>query len=124
MSAVPVGLQSLMPEQGIWGEAQLNVEPAEPAPVVPRIPALVRAGDAEVGVVLEMVDSPQGWDFTLGGGVGGLELFQFARDVDGALQSQLIGASREASAVLWTSCWLAESCLALYKRRSRAAATW
>ena len=36
-----------------------------------------------------MVDSPQGWDFTLGGGVGGLELFQFARDVDGALQSQL-----------------------------------
>ncbi len=88
MKEIPVGLQGLMPEAGLWGP--MEIQASSPAPVpLPRIPMLVCAGDAEVGVILESVDAPQGWDLTLGGGVGGLEIFQSSRATDGRMQMQL-----------------------------------
>jgi hypothetical protein len=89
MPAIPVGLQGLMPETGLWGAVEVQAESAahEQPPHMP--PVLVSAGDAQVGVTLAPVDTADGWDVTLGGGVGGLEIFQSSRIADGTVKSQL-----------------------------------
>jgi hypothetical protein len=90
MPAIPVGLQGLVPENGLWGEALLEIGSSAPAsaPVEPQ-PVLVRAGGVELGVVLTQTDGPDGWEGTLGGGAGGVELFFSVRKVDGTIESRL-----------------------------------
>jgi hypothetical protein len=89
MPEIPVGLQGLMPEEGLWGSVEVRAEdvPARGPRTMP--PVLVAAGDAKMGLTLALVDTLEGWDATLGGGAGGLEIFQSVRKVDGAGQMQL-----------------------------------
>jgi hypothetical protein len=89
MAKIPVGLQALMPEDGLWGPMEIEASRSPATPQSPRRPMLVCAGNAEVGIVMDEVDSPPGWDFTFGGGVGGLEIFQSSRLVDDKLQMQM-----------------------------------
>lgn len=91
MPAIPVGLQGLIPEDGLWGEAQLEIGLGAPAaPTVAQQPVLVRAGGTELGVVLTETDAPDGWEGTLGGGAGGVELFFSVRKVNGGtIESRL-----------------------------------
>jgi hypothetical protein len=91
MSEVPVGLQGLVPDEGLWGEMEI----AASGPVVeaegPRLPRsmLVCAESAQIGVTLRDVDSAPGWDVTLAGGVGGLEIFQSSRIAEDGLKMQM-----------------------------------
>jgi hypothetical protein len=88
MPAIPVGLQGLMPERGLWGEVEIHAEDRDEAHK-PLEPMLLRSGDAEIGVILDRVATAEGWEGTVGGGVGGLEVFQSVRKVEGKLQSRL-----------------------------------
>jgi hypothetical protein len=69
---VPLGLRGLMPEGRITGSFQItaSIEPLS----APQIPVLLRAGDTELGLVLGAGDAIDGWDFTLAGSAGGLDV--------------------------------------------------
>jgi hypothetical protein len=75
LDRVPVGLRGLLPEEEMTGSFQVAAEGAQQAAPPPNFPVLVRAGPAEIGMVLGYVDPVEGWDVTVGGSAGGLELF-------------------------------------------------
>ncbi|MBA3807039.1 MAG: hypothetical protein H0X28_01395 [Solirubrobacterales bacterium] len=90
MPQIPVGLQGLMPEGGIWGAAEVeasgHLRASDPAPLGQ---FLLCVGDQEIGVTLDAVETGDGWDGTIGGGVGGLEIFQSVRKRGARFESQL-----------------------------------
>ncbi len=69
---VPLGLRGLMPEGRVTGSFQITAS-TEPL-ASPQIPVLLRAGDTELGLVLGAGDATDGWDFTLAGSAGGLDV--------------------------------------------------
>jgi hypothetical protein len=74
---VPVGLRGLMPEDEVAGTVRITAH-GQPQPSR-TFPVLVRAGDAELGMVLSDVDPEEGWDVALAGSAGGLQLFMSLR---------------------------------------------
>ena len=85
MDVVPVGMQGLFPEKGLWGEVEIIAE-AHPTIVAPPDPAdpmagpfLVRCGATELGVVMTPTDAPDGWEHAVHGSTGGLALMLTAR---------------------------------------------
>ena len=90
IDAIPIGLQGLMPEEGLWGEVELIAadEPVEAAPVEFRQPVLVRCGETDLGMVLVERDSPAGWAYTIGGATGGLEIFLSLNEEGGTPTTQ------------------------------------
>lgn len=90
MPTVPVGLRGLMPEEGLWGAAEVIVEtPAESAAHEFRQPVVAQAGGTELGMVLGPGDPPQEWVGTLRGSVGGVELFFSVRGPEEDIESRL-----------------------------------
>ncbi len=72
---VPVGLRGLAPEGLTEGKFQVSVtEPiGTPAPEA-GLSVLLRAGEEELGLVLNPVDPPEGWAGAIAGSTGGLEV--------------------------------------------------
>lgn len=92
MPAVPLGLRGLMPAEPMWGEMEVAAsERAIRAPQPGQMDVVVSAGDTDLAVVLAPASvRTGGWDITLAGAAGGLELFQLARvKPDGSLDLRL-----------------------------------
>jgi hypothetical protein len=90
MPKIPVGLQGLMPEGGVWGAAQVEAreQPPEDAPG-PLLPMILCVGEQQIGVTLDVVETVDGWRGTVGGGVGGLEIFHSVRRRGEQLESRV-----------------------------------
>jgi len=86
---VPVGLRGLLPEEEMTGSFQVVAEGAQRVVVPPSFPTLVKAGSAEIGVVLSYVDPMEGWDVTLAGSAGGLDLHMSLRGDEEARERQM-----------------------------------
>ncbi len=79
LAALPVGFRGLLPDDEMTGRFQFSAV-GEPQPVpLPSFPILVRAGAAEIGAVLNYIEPIEGWNVTLAGSAGGLELFMSFR---------------------------------------------
>jgi hypothetical protein len=79
LAQVPVGLRGLLPEEEMTGTFSISAE-GEPSPrPLPTFPLLVRAGAAELGLVLSYVEPLEGWNVSLVGSAGGLQLFMSLR---------------------------------------------
>ena len=90
---VPVGLRGLLPEQPLWGGATIiPMEVDELPPPDPVLLALIIAGSTELAVRFVQAEEPlPGWDGTMIGSTGGLELTQSARMHDGKLMLDQLG---------------------------------
>jgi hypothetical protein len=87
MGEVPIGLQGLFPEDGVWGEAEISAEDqsviAAPPPADPMGgPMLLRCGDSEVGIMMSTADTPDGWEHAVHGSTGGLQMILMGRQGD------------------------------------------
>lgn len=74
---VPVGLRGLIPEEPMWGPIEVGtaVQAAPASEREQRLPMLVEAGPAQIGISFVPAEEPEeGWDETLVGATGGLEL--------------------------------------------------
>jgi hypothetical protein len=90
MPQIPVGLQGLMPESGLWGEIEVEADERLRAHrSAPFGQVLLCVGEKEIGVTLDAVETIDCWDGTIGGGVGGLEIFQSVRKTPERLESRL-----------------------------------
>ncbi|MFA4927655.1 MAG: hypothetical protein WC558_04010 [Patulibacter sp.] len=84
MPQVPLGLRGLLPDDGLTGPVEVSAgpryeEPDQHAEEKP-IPVLVCVADAEIGMQLAALDPPKkGFDISLAGTAGGLELVQSVR---------------------------------------------
>jgi hypothetical protein len=90
--AVPVGLRGLLPEDPVSGEVEITaVEdvPQSPPSSQPGLPMLVRAGDAELGLVFNPAEPPAGSGHAIAGSAGGLELFISLGDRPGERKPQM-----------------------------------
>lgn len=74
LGPVPKGFRGLVPEEPIEGTVEIRAVD-RPAQQPDGLPVLVRAGDSEVGVVLVPAEPPEGWERTVSGSAGGLEIF-------------------------------------------------
>jgi hypothetical protein len=90
---VPVGLRGLLPEQPLWGGATLFPHEVEEIPPPdPVLLALIIAGSTELAVRFVQAEEPlPGWDGTMIGSTGGLELTQSARMDDGKITLDQLG---------------------------------
>lgn len=82
MAKVPVGMRGVMTDEPDFGQVTLiPVESsAESAPAPPNLVGIICAGEHELGISFAPVAEPVvGWDLTLGGAAGGLEIFHSAR---------------------------------------------
>lgn len=81
MINVPVGLKGVMPDEPVFGEISLLATGGGPAPTSPlSIVGIIVAGEYEIGIAFTSLDEPvEGWDLTLGGAAGGLEIFHSMR---------------------------------------------
>lgn len=91
MTNVPVGLRGVMTDEPVFGSISLIEQPSSaPASQPPAFVGIVVAGDYELGMSFTPVEDPiEGWDLTLGGAAGGLELFHSMRGEPGALGHKL-----------------------------------
>lgn len=90
MPNIPVGLQGLMPEGGVWGFAQVEARELSPGEgAAPSLPMILCVGQQQIGITLDVVEAVDGWDGTLGGGVGGLEIFHSVRRRADELESRV-----------------------------------
>ena len=80
---VPVGLRGLVPDEPIWGPVTLRPQDVEQTATEPEILALLIADKTQLGVRFTQTDEPlTGWDGTMIGATGGLELTQSIRMSD------------------------------------------
>ena len=90
MATVPVGLRGLMPEEGLWGAIEVIAEEQRTVPVRAfRQPVVVRCDGHELGMVLSEAEPANGWDGTLHGAAGGVELFFSLRGPKDNVESRL-----------------------------------
>ena len=91
LPSIPVGLRGLMPEEGLWGAAEVIASdtPVHVEPPEFRQPVIVRAGDTELGMVLSFGEAPDDWLGSVQGSAGGLELFYLQRGEPEAFESRL-----------------------------------
>jgi len=86
--SVPVGLRGLMPEEPAWGAVHVGEQVDAPEVELPPMPMLVVSGDAQIGVAfVHAADLDEGWDATLIGATGGLELTQSFRLSDDGIEA-------------------------------------
>jgi hypothetical protein len=77
---VPVGLRGLVPEEPIWGPVTLSPQDVEQTATEPGMLALLIADKTQLGVRFTQTDEAlTGWDGTMIGATGGLELTQSIR---------------------------------------------
>jgi hypothetical protein len=89
LGPVPKGFRGLVPEEPIEGTVEIRAvdSPAQP-PI--GLPVLVRSGDSAIGVVLAPTEPADGWERTVSGSAGGLEIFFSLRSKpEGGLQSRM-----------------------------------
>lgn len=82
MAKVPVGMRGVMTDEPVFGQVTLipREASAESAPAPPNLVGIISAGEHELGISFAPVAEPvAGWDLTLGGAAGGLEIFHSAR---------------------------------------------
>lgn len=91
MANVPVGLRGLMPDEPVFGQISLISADANPKPKDLGLVGVVVAGTDEIGMSLTAIEPPvAGWDVTLGGAAGGLEIFHsMRRGTSGAFEHNL-----------------------------------
>ncbi|HVQ57671.1 MAG TPA: hypothetical protein VMS60_02075 [Solirubrobacterales bacterium] len=81
MTNVPVGLRGVMTDEPVFGSISLiehgeSTPPGQPSSLV----GIVVAGDHEIGLSFAPMDNAiEGWDVTMGGAAGGLEIFHSMR---------------------------------------------
>jgi hypothetical protein len=89
---VPVGLRGLVPEGTIWGAVEIGDAVQMPAsPMAAELTMLVSSGDAQVGVGFVKTAADEGWDSTLVGATGGLELRHSFRIANGRFDAVVTG---------------------------------
>jgi hypothetical protein len=91
MANVPVGLRGLMPDEPVFGEVSL-ISTGSPSPRNDlSIVGILVAGSHELGMSIAPLEPPAtGWDVTLAGAAGGLEIFHSMRQGPaGALEHKL-----------------------------------
>jgi hypothetical protein len=76
---VPVGLRGLLPDEEVTGTFVISADSRPGQAHTPTFPMLVRAGSAELGLVMSYVEPLEGWDIGLAGGAGGLQLLMSLR---------------------------------------------
>lgn len=82
MTRVPVGMRGVMTDEPVFGQVTLTPLPSadESAPEPPSLVGIIAAGRQELGIAFAPADEPvPGWDMTLGGAAGGLEIFHSMR---------------------------------------------
>ncbi len=80
MANVPVGLRGLMPDEPVFGEISLISMRTESQPTDLTIVGVLVAGSHELGMSFAPLEPPvTGWDITLAGAAGGLEIFHSMR---------------------------------------------
>jgi len=73
--SIPVGLRGLLPEQPLWGAVELSAEGEDEVSSDAVLPMLVRVADESIGVGLTAApEAERGFDATLIGATGGLEI--------------------------------------------------
>jgi len=105
MPTVPDGLRGLMPDEGLWGAAEVIAEgPPEPALPELRQPVVVRAAGIELGMVFAPAEPPADWLGTLHAAAGGVELFFSLRGRRRTSSRGWTGASPAVRAAASSSC--------------------
>lgn len=92
LTKVPVGMRGVMTDEPVFGQVTLIPESGTAAPPTstPSMVGIVVAGQREIGMAFAPVDEPiDGWDLTLGGAAGGLEIFHSMRGEPTALEHKL-----------------------------------
>ncbi len=92
MAKVPVGLRGVMTDEPVFGQVTLIPfeSSGESAPAPPSLVGILSASEHELGIAFAPVDEPvPGWDVTLGGAAGGLEIFHSARGESPELEHTL-----------------------------------
>jgi hypothetical protein len=82
MTKVPVGMRGVMTDEPVFGQVTLTPlsRSDESAPSAPSLVGIIAAGEQELGIDFAPTDEPvPGWDMTLGGAAGGLEIFHSMR---------------------------------------------
>lgn len=95
MPTVPIGLRGLLPDDGLRGVIEVSAATEDAAAdLTPLMPVLVCAGEVELALFFDLLNTPKtGYDSTLAGSTGGLELAQSVRGLG------IIGPTR------WTLDW-------------------
>jgi hypothetical protein len=88
---VPVGLRGLMPDEPVYGQVSLIKTEAKSRQEELRVIGIVVVGDHELGMSFAPLDpAATGWEITLGGAAGGLEIFHsMRRSADGSCEHNL-----------------------------------
>ena len=86
---VPLGFRGLVPAEPITGEFHITSTGTKRPTPPRRLPVLVRAGSAELGMVLSPIDAQPGWDRTAAGSAGGLDIFMSFRGAQGTGESRM-----------------------------------
>lgn len=92
MTKVPVGMRGVMTDEPVFGTVTLTPETSsdEPSPPPPSLVGIIAAGEHELGMAFAPADEAvAGWDMTLGGAAGGLEIFHSMRGEPEALEHTL-----------------------------------
>jgi hypothetical protein len=92
MTKVPVGMRGVMTDEPVFGQVTLTPLPSasESAPEPPSLVGIIAAGKQELGIAFAPAEEPvPGWDMTLGGAAGGLEIFHSVRGEPQALEHTL-----------------------------------
>ena len=91
MVNVPVGLRGVMSDEPVFRAVTLTAaDSAAPAAPLPSLVGIISAGEHEIGIAFAPTEAPvAGWDVTVGGAAGGLEIFHSMRGEPDPLEHKL-----------------------------------
>jgi hypothetical protein len=93
MKTVPVGLRGLMTDEPVFGQVTVtaaSTDPVDAPPLPPPLVGILAAGPDELGIAFfRAEDAVSGWDGTLAGAAGGLEIYHSIRGKPPELEHNL-----------------------------------